>query len=103
GEIRPQQANESERFPSPRLQVNPRDDLVNYQNRENRTLNSGGWIDRSKGIVRIPIEQAMALIVQRGLPVRPTELGPTEVEVQRQKGAAVKISPAAAQKQKVRP
>ncbi len=104
GNIRPPQAQESEKFPTPRLQVNPRNDLVDYQDRENGALNSYGWIDRSKGVVRIPIEQAISLVVQRGFPVRPSELGATEVEVQRQKGAAVKIPPAAAQrKDGVRP
>ena len=29
------------------------------------------WVDQSKGTVRIPIERAMELIAQRGLPVAP--------------------------------
>ncbi len=29
------------------------------------------WVDESKGTVRIPIERAMELIAQRGLPVAP--------------------------------
>ncbi len=33
-------------------------------------LSTYGWVDRQKGIVRIPIERAMALLVQRGLQTR---------------------------------
>lgn len=33
-------------------------------------LNSYGWIDRETGVVRIPLERAMELLVERGLPAR---------------------------------
>ena len=36
---------------------------------EQQRLHSFGWVNRETGTVRIPIEQAMDLIVQRGLPV----------------------------------
>ena len=38
---------------------------------EEKTLYSYGWVDEKAGTVRIPIERAMDLLVQRGLPVRP--------------------------------
>ena len=31
-----------------------------------RRLGSAGWVDRDAGVVHIPIEQAMDLVVQRG-------------------------------------
>ena len=34
-------------------------------------LNSYGWVDKNAGIVRIPIDEAMKLTLQRGLPSRP--------------------------------
>jgi hypothetical protein len=34
-------------------------------------LYSYGWVDEKAGTVHIPIDRAMDLIVQRGLPVRP--------------------------------
>jgi len=37
---------------------------------EARVLDSYGWVDRSAGVVRIPIDQAMRLVVERGLPAR---------------------------------
>jgi hypothetical protein len=30
-----------------------------------------GWVDREAGIVRLPIERAMELLLERGLPTRP--------------------------------
>jgi len=56
--------------PEPRLQTNPREDLQQLRAEEEQILNSYGWVDRNAGIVRIPIEEAMKLTVQRGLPSR---------------------------------
>ena len=56
--------------PEPRLQVNPRGDLANLRRAEDQVLDSYGWVDRNAGIVRIPIEQAMKLMVERGVPTR---------------------------------
>jgi len=55
--------------PEPRLQVNPRDDLQSLRTSEDAVLSGYGWVDKDKGVVRIPIEKAMKLTVQRGLPV----------------------------------
>jgi hypothetical protein len=57
--------------PEPRLQTDPRDDLQALRDAEEQMLTSYGWVDRGAGIVRIPIEEAMKLTVQRGLPARP--------------------------------
>ena len=59
-----------EKFPGPRLQVKPEADLAAFRAREDEELNHYGWIDRKAGVVRIPIERAMDLIAQRGLPFR---------------------------------
>jgi hypothetical protein len=56
--------------PGPRLQTNPREDLRELRAAEDAVLNSYGWLDKDKGIVRIPIDQAMKLTVQRGLPAK---------------------------------
>jgi hypothetical protein len=37
---------------------------------EDKALHSYGWVDRQKGIVRVPIDVAMRLAVQHGLPVQ---------------------------------
>jgi hypothetical protein len=56
------------RPPEPLLQVSPTADWVEMLQRERAILNSYRWVDRSKGIVHIPIERAMELLAQRGLP-----------------------------------
>ena len=38
---------------------------------EEQTLHSYGWVDQQAGVVRIPIDRAMELLAQRGLPTRP--------------------------------
>ena len=55
--------------PGPLLKVTPRADLRAFRRREDTILQSYGWIDRKAGIVRIPIDQAMKLLAERGLPV----------------------------------
>ncbi len=54
----------------PRLQAHPHRDLEKYLAHEKQLLNSYGWVDRKDGIVRIPIERAMNILLQNGLPVR---------------------------------
>jgi len=56
--------------PEPRLQTNPRQDLSDLRAREDQTLRSYGWVDRNAGVVRIPIDQAIKLTLERGLPAR---------------------------------
>jgi hypothetical protein len=56
--------------PEPRLQTHPREDLLALRAREDAVLNSYGWVDKTAGVVRIPIDEAIKLTAQRGLPVR---------------------------------
>ena len=56
--------------PEPRLQEHPREDLSELRAREDEILTSYGWVDRNAGVVRIPIDAAMKLTLERGLPAR---------------------------------
>jgi hypothetical protein len=56
--------------PEPRLQIHPRDDLRELHAHEDEVLTSYGWVDKNAGIVRIPIDEAMKIVVQKGLPAR---------------------------------
>jgi hypothetical protein len=59
-------------FPTPRLQTDDgNQDVADLHARENLLLNNYTWIDQPGGKVRIPIERAMELIAQQGLPVAP--------------------------------
>jgi hypothetical protein len=57
-------------FPAPQLEVDERNQLDKIRLDEEQTLNSYDYIDQKTGAVRIPIDRAMDLIAQRGLPVR---------------------------------
>jgi hypothetical protein len=59
------------RFPQPRLETNERLEINDFRLKEEKTLNTYDWIDQNSGIARIPIERAMQLLAQRGLPTRP--------------------------------
>jgi hypothetical protein len=57
-------------FPAPQLEINERTELNDERLREENTLSTYDYVDKNAGTVRIPIDRAMDLIVQRGLPVR---------------------------------
>ena len=61
-------AGQVEKFPGPRLLVQPGSEARPIYLEQEAELNSYGWIDRESGKVRIPIERAMQLLVERGLP-----------------------------------
>jgi len=56
--------------PAPRLQVQPVLDLKGLHEDEDQKLNSYGWVDQKAGIARVPIDRAMDLLLQKGLPVQ---------------------------------
>ena len=58
-------------FPQPRLESDERQEINDFRMQEEQTLNSYGWVDHSAGVVHIPIDRAMQLLAQRGLPTRP--------------------------------
>jgi hypothetical protein len=57
--------------PDPRLQPNPRAHLQALRAYEKQRLESYGWVDKNAGVVHIPIERAMDILAEQGLPVRP--------------------------------
>jgi hypothetical protein len=71
-ELQNKVAEITQTFPTPRLQTDDgNQDVADLHAREDLLLDNYSWVDQSKGKVRIPIEQAMELIAQRGLPVAP--------------------------------
>ena len=56
--------------PMPRLQSAPISDLKDMRAAEDKLLSSYGWVDQAHGIVRIPVDRAIDLLAQRGLPAR---------------------------------
>jgi hypothetical protein len=52
--------------PQPRLQVHPVKDLRELREAERALLEHYGWVDKSAGVVRIPIARAIDLLAARG-------------------------------------
>jgi len=68
----PPLAQATEVPPPPRLQVAPELEWDQFFAAQNQILTTYGWADESRQSVRIPIDQAMKLVLERDmLPVRP--------------------------------
>jgi hypothetical protein len=67
---------DTQAFPQPRLEESERSQLRQFTEDQDRKLATYNWVDKDKGLVQIPIDRAMELIVERGLPVRPENVRP---------------------------
>jgi hypothetical protein len=56
--------------PEPRLQQFPQQEIADFRASEERRLHGYGWVSKDAGVVHIPIEDAMRLTLERGLPAR---------------------------------
>ena len=56
--------------PGAQLQADPVADMKVMDKAQSDLLASYGWVDKANGVVHIPIERAMSLTLQRGLPAR---------------------------------
>ena len=56
--------------PEPRLQITPQQDMRALHEAQRGRLQGHEWINRDAGVARIPIEDAMRIVVERGLPTR---------------------------------
>ena len=56
--------------PAPRIEEHPAIEIQQLHVQEDQTLSTYGWMDKSKGVVRIPLDRAMELQMQRGFPTR---------------------------------
>jgi hypothetical protein len=64
-------ASELPQFPpAPRIEEHPATELEQLRRSEDSTLTTYGWVDRKAGTVRIPIDRAIELQLERGFPVR---------------------------------
>ena len=55
----------------PLLEYDERGQFKKFVLDQEDQLNSYGWVDQNAGVAHIPIDRAMDLITQQGLPVRP--------------------------------
>jgi hypothetical protein len=80
----------------PLLQVKPHQELETYCSAQQQNVTTYAWVDQPSGVVRIPVDRAMELILAKGLPARtaseataagtvvttPTVAGETDVQGQ---------------------
>ena len=64
-----------EGFPAPQLETNERTQLIAIRLREENVLSTYDYVDKNAGTVRIPIDRAMDILVEHGLPVRAQAAG----------------------------
>ena len=57
--------------PGPRLQVTPELELTVLRAQEDAILGSYAWVEKDRDIVRIPIDEAIRIVAERGLPTFP--------------------------------
>jgi hypothetical protein len=62
--------------PPPLLQIKPHQELVDYCAAQQGAVNSYGWVNQESGVVRVPMDRAMDLVLSRGLPTHPAAEAP---------------------------
>jgi hypothetical protein len=73
--IPPRFADETGQFPAPRNQPDAADELRQMRTRDAARLNDYGWVDPKAKIAHIPIDRAIELVTERGLPARKPKAG----------------------------
>jgi hypothetical protein len=54
--------------PGPRLQAVPPRDMDELRAQDKEAMTSYGWVDRAGGVARIPVDRAIAILAEKGLP-----------------------------------
>lgn len=56
---------------APMLQASPKRDWMDFTREADEKVHTYGWVNPNRGVVKIPVERAMDILVARGLPVQP--------------------------------
>jgi hypothetical protein len=80
-QIFPLAAGQTRAPQGPRLQTQPFKDIYQLRDAEHEKLTTYGWVDQGTGVVRIPIEDALRIMSERGAaaPSPPTPNGLNQV------------------------
>jgi hypothetical protein len=71
------ESNESEKIIPP-FRNTPVTDLVDMHAAEEKMLAQYGWVDKQKGVVRVPIDVAKQMLLQQGLPTAQQPVTPAQ-------------------------
>ena len=69
---------QSPKPPAPLLQQYPDREMTAFRAADEGSLESYGWVDKATGRVHIPIDEAIRLTLERGLPARAQDGRPAE-------------------------
>jgi hypothetical protein len=70
-QVYPLSAGQRDKLPPvPRFQENPQQELSELRAKQKAQLEGYGWVNKEAGVARIPIEDAMKMVIERGLPTR---------------------------------
>src|SRR5262249_12181355 len=64
----PRFAGDTGEYPAPRIQADPSAELARMKKDDLGHLNNYGWVDRKAGVAHIPIDRAIKILAQKGLP-----------------------------------
>lgn len=87
-------------FPYPQVLTNEPSNLARFRAEQEKDVTGYGWVDQSKGVVRIPVDQAMDLLLKKGVPVRSQTVAASDVSMPTESGLG--IPPKAQQQEEVR-
>jgi len=59
--------------PGPRLQPVPPRDMDELRAEDHKMLTTYGWVDQAHGVARIPVDRAIAILAEKGLPATPPQ------------------------------
>ncbi|MGY3533993.1 hypothetical protein ACVILK_002399 [Bradyrhizobium embrapense] len=57
---------------APPLEIAPSDELARVRREDAEMTDTYGWVDRDRGIVRVPVKRATEMLLRKGLPGWPT-------------------------------
>jgi hypothetical protein len=63
-------ARENPLPPAPRLETAPAKELAALREREAAVLSTYAWVDKAKGIAEVPVDRAIEIAAEKGLPVK---------------------------------
>ena len=77
----PRFAGDTGGFPAPRIQPDPAEELTSMKKEDLGRLAEYGWIDRRAGIAHIPVDRAITILAEKGLPAAAAEPAPASGDV----------------------
>jgi hypothetical protein len=76
-------------FPHPQVLTNEPSNLARFRAEQEKAITGYGWVDQSKGVVRIPVDQAIDMLLKKGLAVRAQAAAVAEVSMPTESGLGI--------------